>query len=175
MNKNNEKGITLIALIITIIILLILAGITIYTGKDSIEKANLEGLKTNMLLIETKAREFVENANFKLGVNPDTNTIYEKAKENLEGEEKGTIVTKEDEIVKDLLNIGITQEDIDKGKVYKLTTENLEKMGISDVISNNEDGWYIILYNIEETTAEIYNTVGYQGKYCLTDIEQIEE
>ena len=65
MIKNNQKGITLIVLIITIIILIILAGITIYTGKESIQKANLEGLKTNMLLIETKAREYVENASFK--------------------------------------------------------------------------------------------------------------
>ena len=61
MEKNNQRGITLVVLTITIIILMILAGITIHTGTESIQKANLEGLKTNMLLIETKAREYVEN------------------------------------------------------------------------------------------------------------------
>ena len=174
MEKNNQRGITLIVLTITIIILMILAVITIHTGTESIQKANLEGLKTNMLLIETKAREYVENASFKLGVNPNTDTMYTDAKENLSGEDKGTVVTAEDGIVENLLNIGIKQEDIDKGKVYKLTTENLEKIGINDVVSNDEEGWYIIVYNIEETTAEIYNTTGYNGKYSLTDIEQIE-
>lgn len=174
MIKNNQKGITLIVLIITIIILIILAGITIYTGKESIQKANLEGLKTNMLLIETKAREYVETASFKLGVNPNTDTMYTDAKENLSGEDKGTVITADDGIVKNLLNIGIKQEDIDQGKVYKLTTDNLQKMGINDVESNDEKGWYIIVYNIEETTAEIYNTTGYNGKYSLTDIERIE-
>ena len=174
VNKNSQKGITLIVLTITIIILIILAGITIYTGRDSIQKANLEELKTNMLLVQTKAKEYVENASFKLGVNPNADTMYEDAKENLNGEDKGTVVTTDDEIVNDLLNMGIQQEDIDKGKVYKLTTENLEKMGINDVKSNDEEGWYIIVYNIEETTAEIYHTIGYNGKYSLTDIEQIQ-
>ena len=174
--KKNEKGITLVVLTITIIILLILAGITVYTGKDSIQKANLEGLKTNMLLIETKAREYVENASFDLGIDPQnaTEEMKTNAKNELNGEDKGTLVTSDDAIVKDLLNIGIKQEDIDNGKVYKLTTENLEKMGINDVESNSEKGWYVIVYNIDDTTAEIYHTIGYQGKYSLTDIEQIE-
>ena len=38
-----------------------------YSGTDIIKRAKLEELKTNMLLIETKAKECVENANFKLG------------------------------------------------------------------------------------------------------------
>ncbi len=174
MKKNQQKGITLITLSITIIILIILASIVFYTGKESIKKADLEGLKTNMLLIETKAKEYVENANFKLGINPNVDTMYEKAKENLIGEEKGTVVTVDDEIVKTLLEIGIEQEDIEKGKVYKLTTENLQNMGIQHVNSNDEDGWYIILYNLENATAEIYNTKGYEGKYSLTDIKEFE-
>ena len=174
MKEKSQKGITLVALMITIIVLLILSGIAIQTGKQSIRQAKLEGLKTNMLLIETKAKEYVENASFKLGVTPDTNTMYENSKENLSGEDKGTLVTDTDSIADDLLNIGISQDDIDKGKVYKLTTDNLEKMGLHDVESNDEEGWYVIVYNIEETSAEIYNTMGYNDKYSLTDIEQIE-
>ena len=65
MKVKNNKGITLIALTITIIILLILASITIYSGKESIKKAQLESLKTNMLLIKAKAKEYVEQASFK--------------------------------------------------------------------------------------------------------------
>ena len=176
MKKNNQNGITLIVLTITIIVLVILAGITIYTGKDSIQKAKLEGLKTNMLLIETKAREFVENASFDLGIDPEnaTDEMKAKAQSELNGEDKGTLVTTDDSIVNQLLSIGIRQEDINNGNVYKLTTENLEKMGINDVESNDEEGWYIIVYNINDTTVEIYHTIGYQGNYSLTNIEKIE-
>ncbi len=176
MKQNNQNGITLVVLSITIIVLIILASITIHTGKESIQKANLEGLKTNMLLIETKAREFVENASFDLGIDPEnaTDEMKAKAQSELNGEDKGTLVTSGDSIIDELLNIGISQQDIDNENVYKLTTENLEKMGINDVESNDEEGWYVIVYNINDTTAEIYHTMGYQGKYSLTDIEQIE-
>lgn len=174
--KKNENGITLVVLTITIIVLIILAGITVYNGKDSIQKANLEGLKTNMLLIETKAREYVENASFDLGIDPQTATEEMKlnAQNELTGEDKGTVVTYDDDISGELMNIGISEEDIREGNVFKLTTENLEKMGINDVKSNEDEGWYIIVYNIQDTTAEIYHTIGYQGKHSLTEIEQVE-
>ena len=176
MKKNNQKGITLIALGITIIILLILSGITIFSGTESIRRANLEELKTNMLLIQTKAKEYVENASFALGINPEnaSEQMKENARNALSGEDKGTLVVPSDSLSSDLLSIGISQEDINNEKVYKLTTENLEKMGIREVESNDEEGWYIIVYNFDEATAEIYNTIGYNGKYSLTDIEQIE-
>ena len=151
--KRKEEGITLVVLTITIIVLVILAGITVYNGKDSIQKANLEGLKTNMLLIETKAREYVENASFDLGVNPDnaTDEMKLKAQSELSGEDKGTVVTSSDSLSSELVS-----------------------MGIKDVESNDEEGWYVIVYNIDNTTAEIYHTMGYQGKHSLTEIEQIE-
>ena len=71
MNIKKENGVTLIALIVTIIILTVIASIAIYSGSDTIKKAKLEEIKTNMLLIEAKAREYVEDANFKMGINPD--------------------------------------------------------------------------------------------------------
>ena len=42
INKNNKSGITLIALVITIIVILILAGITINSGTDLIKKSKLK-------------------------------------------------------------------------------------------------------------------------------------
>ena len=38
----NEKGVTLIALIVTIVVLLIIAGISISAGNGTIKKAQLE-------------------------------------------------------------------------------------------------------------------------------------
>ena len=64
MKKN--KGITMIVLVITIALLLILAGISIQGGSSIIKRADLENLKTDMLLIKVKGKEYVENANFNL-------------------------------------------------------------------------------------------------------------
>lgn len=58
MDKN--KGITMIVLVITIALLLILAGISIQGGSSIIKRADLENLKTDMLLIKVKGKEYVE-------------------------------------------------------------------------------------------------------------------
>ena len=63
-----NRGVTLLALVITIVVMIIIAGIAVYTGTDTIKKAKLEELKTNMLLIEAKAKGLVEEVNFKIGL-----------------------------------------------------------------------------------------------------------
>lgn len=168
MKKNKDRGITLASLVITIIVLLIIAGISVYSGTDIIKRAKLEELKTNMLLIETKAKECVENANFKLGKidnlgdDEKQNRINEAKKEL-----KGTEINKADNI------------DIEKSEYnyyYKLTEDNLKDMGLSNIKLSDTDGLYIVKYDIKNAKVEeIYNTKGYEGKYSLTDIEQIEK
>jgi type II secretory pathway pseudopilin PulG len=63
MHKNS-KGITLVALIITVVIMLILAGFVIDISMDLIDKSNLEDIKTNMLAIQGRARIIKEKHDF---------------------------------------------------------------------------------------------------------------
>ena len=163
MKVKNNKGITLIALTITIIILLILASITICSGKESIKKAQLESLKTNMLLIKAKAKEYVEQASFKNGVNKSE--ISEEAKNELKGKEANA---------SDYSKQNIT---INGGEIlYKLTSDNLKEMGLKDVkLGSNEE--YLVKYNIKDVTVEVYNTSGYENNgttvYSLSELEKI--
>ena len=171
----NNNGITMITLVITIIILLILAGVSIGTGNNIIKQSNLENIKTNMLLIKVKAKEYVENANFKLGTNFETSTDKESriigAKEELKGEEiNDTSIFNE--------NIDISKEQLTTDNsnyiyYYKLTTENLVK-----VKSDERNGWYIIKYDIKNSEIEVYNTKGFKNKentyYSLSDLQNIE-
>lgn len=101
--------------------------------------------------------------------------MKEKARLELEGEDKGTKVNVGDPIANEVTRIGISQTEIEQGNVYWLSTSNLEKMGIKGTKSDEKSGYYIIVYNMEEISAEIYNTVGYKEIYSLTDIENIEE
>lgn len=70
MEKNN-RGITIISLLITIIVLLILSGITIAVS-NIIEKAEKQQITTDMLLIQTKVKILMEKVSF----NGDTETYY---------------------------------------------------------------------------------------------------
>ncbi len=62
MKKNN--GITIVALIITIIIVLILASVTIQFGVKEVQRAKLEDIKTTMLLIKGRAQIVVDKESF---------------------------------------------------------------------------------------------------------------
>lgn len=171
MEIRRNKGITLIALVITIVVLLIIAGIAVYSGKETIKKAKLEELKTNMLLIQAKAKEYVENANFKLGtkINEAQETERDdrisKAKQELKG----------NEIQKSDIDINISDKEGNYIYYYKLTEEQLKEIGLPDVKSSMQNGEYMVEYDIEKAQVEIYNTKGYEGKYSLTDIEKVEE
>ena len=174
---NNEKGITIVSLIITIIVILIITGITIKIGTSGLDKANIQNIKTNMLLIEAKTKEYVEDANFELGVNKDR---IAQAISKLEESVKGTKVLNSDSNVSDLINIGIAQVDIDDGRVYKLSTQDLVDMGIKGVNSDEKEGLYIVVYDIQNSNCKIYNTSGIKLEdgtivYSLDDIKSEEE
>ncbi len=163
--KNKTNGITLISLVITIIILTILAGISIYSGKDIIKKAKLEELKTNMLLIQAKAREYVEEANFKIGIGTEE-----------EKNEKTVNVRKE--IYEDTEKLRPAQElpeklgITDASACYYLTPEAKVRWGLEKL---QDEEQYLIKFNEKDVSVEIYNLEGYQEKYSLTEIDQIEE
>lgn len=168
--KNRTEGITLVALSITIIILIIIAGISIYSAKETIQKTKLEGLKTNMLLMQAKAKEYVEDATFKMGINPTEEKKTEvRGKVYGSDSEEGAKLQKAEssEIPSDF---GI----IDTSTCYWLTETAQTNWGLSKIeLGKNEK--YLIRFDETNITVEIYNTEGYNGKYSLTDIEQIQE
>jgi len=183
MKINNNKGITLIALVITIIVMLIIASIAIYYGTEEIEKANIENIRTNMLLINAKAKEYCEEANFKLGTGnaPEGGEELEKY---LEPGINYLANASEDEEKPALAN-NVTASDysyIDGTKyqfIFKLNNdEALGKMGLKSI--ENPDK-YIMAFDIINDKVEVFYTEGIKTKvdgnettyYSLTDIENI--
>lgn len=158
--KEENKGITLIALVITITVLLILAGISIYKGKETIQRAELEELKTNMLFIQAKAKEYVEEANFKMGINPTEDKISEIRNSIYVGQEKLQEV--------DVLPPQIPQ--MGNCAYYTMTSETKQKWGL-EKLEDEED--YIIEFNETDASVQIYYLPGYNGKYSLSDIDKI--
>lgn len=159
--KKNQ-GVTLLALIITIVVLLIIAGISVYVGSDTVKMAQLEELRSNMLLIEAKARGYVEEANFKMGINPDDAKKEEVRKAVYEDEahlEKSTGIS--------------ASASIPVSECYTVTETTMKEWGI-DEIETASNEYYLIKFDDTNATVEVYNTLGYDGKYSLTEIDNIE-
>ena len=186
-NMKNNNGITMVALVVTIIILLMLAGISVGTGERMIKKSKLENIKTNMLLIEVKGKEYLEKASFNLGAFDKINLGSEEAKQQ---EIQERIETAKSELVGEeitsatefLTQIGVTAEILSEENsnniyYYKLSTQDLIDMGIQRVKSDEDDGWFIVRYDLKNITINVYNTKGFEVEnnvyYELNEIQNV--
>ena len=177
-----DRGITITTLVITIIVLLIIVGISAGTSNKVIKSSELENVKTNMLLIKAKGKEYVEKANFKLGTNFENATDKEKEERILTAKAE----LNREEITDNNIfnqNMGITQETITNDNAnyiyyYKLSKNDLTDMGLSNVKSDEKSGWYIIKYDIKNVEVEVYNTVGFENEgkmyYSLTELQNLD-
>ena len=150
MKKDN--GITLIALIVTIIIMIILATIVVDFSTKAIDKAKLEDIKTNMLLIQGKSQTIYEKYLFK-EIEELTGILYS---------EQNTYVISDGLL--DHLNV----ED----NIYIWGEEALNENGLG-TIKTDEQTFYIVDY----TTSEIYFSKGYEYNdliyYSLTELQEL--
>ena len=147
MNLKMEKGITLIALIITIILLIILIGVSFNFGGDALRKANLEDIKTDMISIKTRAKIIVEQYNF-------------KDIENLVG---SPITEEEARKIKLQEEFAENSDNILKWSSQDLASQNLGKI---------EGDTYVVFYDLDNpNNCEVYYLQGYEGMYSLAELQ----
>ncbi len=155
-----EKGVTLVILVITVMVLLIIVGVVVQTGVSGIRNAETESLKTNLLLIQAKGKEYVENANFHFG----TGELTEEQKTEIKGQYlKGTLIKE-----------GLPIELKENEEAYQLNSENMKEMGLNDLIETAGD--YIMIYNIQGESVDVMYKPGIsknnQKLYTLSSIEE---
>ena len=139
MSFKKEKGITIVSLIIAVILMLILAGVAINYGTNSIDKAKLEDIKTDMISIKTRAKIVAEQYNFK-----DIEALV------------GSTITDEE-----AQKIG--QENSEE--VRKWSSSDLSNQGLSSI----EGDKYIVKYDLENpSNSEVYYLEGYENMHSLT-------
>ena len=158
--KRKEKGITLIALVITIIVLLILAGVSIamLTGEN--------GILTQAQKAKNKTDEASEKEGIELAVTASklkNSPTLEILKENLEEEIRNQFGDDKEFSVKDngdgsfLISMNDTDRKyyventgnvIDESKMLKISSaEELETFKENVNSGNTYEGWYVYLTN----------------------------
>mgnify|MGYP002554456605 FL=1 len=154
----NNRGITLMTLVITIIIMIILAGVTITGTYSLIKKSKLENLKTDMLLIQAKTKTALEEYNFS---KDETKLIGTKLEEA------------DTEKVSKLNKAGIT----DISNWYFLSQDDLNNMNLSDIRAKDGE-YYFVKYDKENLVVDILYTEGFVEngitKFTLTQLQNME-
>ena len=161
MKVKNEGGITMITLVITIILLIILAGVGIGAIGDILDRVNKETICTDMLLIQAKAKVLNEKSNFN------------KDETMLKGQ-KLSEVTGNTEIEALKTNGIISESEENYSKYYvwdKQVVEELQ-LGLEDM----EDAQ---IYIVNYATEEVIYPQGYEHTdgntyYKLSDLLTLE-
>ena len=145
-------------LVITIIIMIILAGVTITGTYSLIKKSQLENLKTDMLLIQAKTKTALEEYNFS---KDETKLIGTKLEEA------------DTEKVSKLNKAGIT----DISNWYFLSQDDLNNMNLSDIRAKDGE-YYFVKYDKENLVVDILYTEGFVEngitKFTLTQLQNME-
>lgn len=153
-----QKGITIIALIITVIIMLILTTIVVRYSVEAINRAKLEDLKTNMLLIQGKSKTIYEKYSFK-EIEELTGLKYSP---------------QETALISYVISDGLQQE-LDKNDVdlyYIWEQEDLVNNGLGTITSNQKE-----FFMVDYLTGEVYYSLGYTKDgvtyYSLTSLQNL--
>ena len=163
MKKINNKGITLMALVITIIILIILASIGTYSGIQVVKSAQFTAFSTELKIMQTQV-----------------NSLYEKKKNNekillnnveTEIEQIGTPISSDPDAQEQAYTVftasasGITREDIPNYKYFD--TNTIKSLNIEGV-----EGEFFV--NVNKRSVVSYEGFEYEGKTYYT-LEQLPD
>ena len=162
----------IISLIAAIIIIITIGTVIAIVCKKALDKEKLQDLRTNLLLIQGKAKTYTENvsvetANLDEAKEEDSTKIAEVKGQKL----KGTAIENCNENIK----VAAQKAGIEETKdFYYLSQEDLNDMGIH--IQVEEDTYYLVIYNFEDT--EVIYTKGYEYNdktyYKLSEMKNIE-
>lgn len=144
---NNQKGITIITLVITIILIIIITGVVSYNALDTLEETRKTAFISELEIIQAKV-----------------NTIYEKRKTSPEElayyNNTGQDITN---VSEEKLNNALGQNSKDGFRYFN--SEDLKKLGLDNI--NQE---IIINYNTREVISLTGVKVKEQTYYKLKDI-----
>ena len=181
----NEKGITMVALVLTIIVMALLSALVIRIGTNELKNAELQDIVTNMLLIKSKVKIGIEELKFQTANLDKINDAekIEQIKNQIKNSDEyviGTKITNETPVM--LTQLSDYLVDTTNYEWYYLTDEDLQKMGFYDLKNIKEDADdvdKIYLYGYSEITSniEIVYTYGYEYKgkeyFKLSDLEKL--
>lgn len=170
MIKNN-KGVTLISLVVTILILGILVGVSIAAGEETINQVKIGRIVSNMTLIQAKAEPIYEEYQF---YNNDTNYLV-KADDTVYTLATMGVRISEAEIAIIAQEAGVASSDVSNWNWYKWDANTLKAQGLDKKILGNDECFFV---NYEYGEIVFSSGTSYDGSaeyYSMSGLNHILE
>ena len=168
-NHTNSKGITLIALVITIIVLLILASVATYSGIDVIRSSKFTAFTTEMKIMQTEVNNLYNQwKNGEIAIDETTGNITNTADNSTIGKDLTYNSDVEDQanyVLVEVLSLGDNLSSLTGYKYFD--QETIQNLGIEAV-----KGEFFI--NIKTRNVVSYDGIEYDGEWYYT-LEQLPD
>ena len=165
----NSKGITLIALVITIIVLLILASVATYSGIDVIRSSKFTAFTTEMKIMQTEVNNLYNQwKNGEIAIDETTGNITNTADNSTIGKDLTYNSEVEDQanyVLVEVLSLGDNLSSLTGYKYFD--QETIQNLGIEAV-----EGEFFI--NIKTRNVVSYDGIEYDGEWYYT-LEQLPD
>ncbi len=159
MQKNN-KGITLISLVLTILLLGILATVSINTGFSITKDIRVGRIISNMVLVKAKVEVIDEQYEFS------------ENEEDLAGEKMGAGLNFVSEQEKQIIEKNAESEDFDSWIWYRWDSETLKLQGLEkNILAKGE--YYYINYEHHEIIYSNGTSHNNEKYYSLSGLNEI--
>lgn len=134
----NNKGITLFALIMTIVLLTILTGVSLNTGFDVIKDVRVGRIISNMTLIKAKVETIQEEYTF---YNNDTDCLVGQGPYKMSAIENVSMSEEEVRLIAQQNNV--TETEVSNWDWYKWDGSILESQGLDKKIVRDDEAFYV--------------------------------
>lgn len=163
MAEYGNRGITLIALLTTVIVIIIISAVSITMGNNLVARTKVENMITNMLIIKSKARVLEEEIE---GKTWDYSTEIQEG-ESVSKKEQGMrdIFVNEHNFIllKDVNASTYNMTELEESSVYYvLGEEALSKMGLGSLWEEGES-YYVVKYTVKDNKYEDINVFYTRG------------
>jgi Tfp pilus assembly protein PilE len=159
--KKNVSGITLTSLVITIIVILILAGVTINTTTDLLYDSKVKTKITYLSLVQMTAENLYEKYSFE---NSTDEAELEKIDEsNILSEKMGIYVKDENTTYLSMCNISTSETGW-----FKWDKQTLANNGLDTEMLDEDSDFFLVNYDSNEVAMSTANDG--RKDYTLTDM-----
>ena len=166
---DNSKGITLIALVITIIVLLIVASIATYSGIQVVESSKFTAFVTEMKIMQAEVNNLYDQwKNGKITIDETTGNITNTADNSVIGKDltyNSDVQRQANEVLIKVLGLGSSINDLKEYKYFD--HETIQNLGIDAI-----DGEFFI--NIKTRKVVSYEGIEYEREKYYT-LEQLPQ
>ena len=169
----DDSGITLVALVVTVIVMLMIASISVVEGRKMITKSKMQTEETNMLMIQAKAKAYMEDIEAKIWTESGSDKDDERDEEF---EDRGMVANTS--LVTGTMLSQVNSDMQEHNIQYLVTDEGLENMSLSNLAGKGKQ--YVVIF--ESTELKLIDVINIAGityndtiYYSLSKLQEVLE